>query len=146
MSNGLCWSPDGRTMYHADTFRRTMWRHRFDPETGSISDKEVFFEATDRMGLPDGAATDSEGFVWLAMWGGWSVLRLDPNGRIAQKIDLPVAQPTCPCFGGRDFRTLYVTSAPFGLDHGALAKQPAAGGLFALDVGRAGLPSAKFGI
>jgi sugar lactone lactonase YvrE len=144
MSNGLCWSPDGQTMYHADTFRRTMWRYRFEAESGSISDRQVFYEAPDGAGVPDGAVTDREGFVWLAMWGGWSVLRIDPAGRVERKIEMPVAQPTCPCFGGSDFRTLYVTSACFGLDEAALEAQPSAGGLFALEMDVQGMESSRF--
>lgn len=144
MSNGLCWSPDGTVMYHADTFRRTMWSYRFDGKTGAVSDRRVFFEASGDMGVPDGAITDRDGFVWLAMWGGWSVLRLDPEGRIERKIEMPVAQPTCPCFGGKEFGTLYVTSARFGLDQTKLQKQPRAGSIFALDIGVRGLPSIQF--
>jgi sugar lactone lactonase YvrE len=144
LSNGLCWSPDGSIMYHADTWRRTLWAYSFDKETGAVSERRVFFEAGDGMGVPDGAVTDSEGFVWLAMWGSWSVLRLAPDGRIDRKVEMPVAQPTCPCFGGSDLRTLYVTSAKFGLDVNALKDQPLAGGIFALDVDVPGTAPIRF--
>jgi sugar lactone lactonase YvrE len=144
LSNGLCWSPDGATMYHADSWKRTMWRYRYDQDTGAIFDRRIFFEPASGMGAPDGAVTDSDGFVWLAMWGGSAVLRLDPNGNIERKVDLPVTQPTCPCFGGKDLGTLYVTSAAFGLDPASAANQPNAGGIFALDLDVRGLPSVRY--
>ena len=71
ISNSLCWSPDGRTMYHADTIARTVWAWDADPDSGEIANRRVFVTTAGDEGNPDGATVDAEGFVWLAHWGGW---------------------------------------------------------------------------
>jgi len=142
--NALCWSPDGRTMYHADTARRTVWAWDFDPDAGAIVNRRTFLEVPAADGAPDGATVDAEGFVWLAHWGGWRLTRLDPAGRVQRVVRLPVQQPTCPAFGGPDLDVLYVTSASITLTAEARARQPWAGGILALDPGVRGLPEARF--
>jgi len=144
ISNTLCWSPDGRTMYHADTPRRTVWAWDSDPERGEIANRRVFVTLSGDEGNPDGATVDAEGFVWLAHWDGWQLTRHDPAGRTERVVRLPVQRPTCPAFGGPDLDVLYVTSASIGLPPEALAAQPCAGGLLALDPGVQGVPEARF--
>jgi L-arabinonolactonase len=144
ISNALCWSPDGRTMYHADTVQRIVWAWDSDPDRGEIANRRVFVTLSGDEGNPDGATVDSEGFLWLAHWGGWQLTRHDPTGRTERVVRLPVQQPTCPAFGGPDLDVLYVTSASIGLSHEALAVQPCAGGLLALDPGVRGVPEARF--
>ena len=143
-SNALCWSPDSRVMYYADSWQRTVWAWDFDAATGDIANRRLFVRVPDADGVPDGATVDSEGFVWIALWGGWRIARYAPDGRLARTVSLPVQQPTCPMFGGAGLDLLYVTSASIGLDAAARARQPQAGGLFALDVGVKGLPEARF--
>jgi sugar lactone lactonase YvrE len=143
-SNALCWSPDGRTMYHADTAVRTVWAWDFDTERGTVANRRVFAQIGPGEGGPDGATVDAEGFVWLAHWGGWRLTRFDPRGRVERVIRLPVQQPTCPAFGGPDLDVLYVTSASIKLTEGERAQQPWAGGVLALDPGVRGLPEAPF--
>jgi sugar lactone lactonase YvrE len=144
ISNALCWSPDGRTMYHADTIRRTVWAWDSDPERGEIANRRVFVTLSGNEGNPDGATVDAEGFVWLAHWGGWQLTRHDPAGRTERVVRLPVQCPTCPAFGGPDLGMLYVTSATIGLSASELVAQPCAGGILALDPGVRGLPEARF--
>jgi sugar lactone lactonase YvrE len=144
VSNALCWSPDGRTMYHADTTRRTVWAWDSDPDAGEIANRRVFVTLSGDDGNPDGATVDAEGFVWLAHWDGWQLTRHDPTGRTERVVRLPVQRPTCPAFGGPDLAVLYVTSAAIGLSPEALAAQPCAGGLLALDPGVRGVPEARF--
>jgi sugar lactone lactonase YvrE len=144
ISNGLCWSPDGRTMYHADTSRRTVWAWDSDPDRGEITNRRVFVTLTGDEGHPDGATVDAEGFVWLAHWDGWQLTRHDPTGHTERVVRLPVQRPTCPAFGGPNLDVLYVTSASIGLSPEALAAQPCAGGLLALDPGVRGVPEARF--
>ncbi|MBM3524615.1 MAG: SMP-30/gluconolactonase/LRE family protein, partial [Alphaproteobacteria bacterium] len=59
-SNGLAWSPDGRTMYHADSRQKSVWRYDYDPATGEARDRRLFFMTRDGEGRPDGAAVDEE--------------------------------------------------------------------------------------
>ena len=143
-SNALCWSPDGRTMYHADTCRGTVWAWDFDPPSGEITNRRPFVEVAEGEGAPDGATVDAEGFVWLAHWGGWRITRHDPGGRVDRVIPLPVRQPTCPAFGGLGLDVLYVTTASIHLTREELARQPLAGGILAIEPGVAGLPETRF--
>ena len=77
---------------------------------------------------------DSAGYVWNAQWGGGSVIRFAPDGSVDRVVKVPVSRPTCPAFGGKDLKTLYITSARDGLTPEQLAAEPLAGGVFAIDV------------
>jgi L-arabinonolactonase len=143
-SNSLCWSADGRTMYHGDTAARLVWAWDSDPESGEIANRRVFARLDREAGAPDGATVDADGFVWLAHWDGWRLSRFDPTGRLERVIPLPVQRPTCPAFGGPDLDVLYVTSATVGLGPDELRRQPWAGGILALDPGVRGLAEARF--
>jgi L-arabinonolactonase len=143
-SNALCWSPDSRTMYHADTCARTVWAWDFDASSGEVANRRTFVQVPESEGAPDGATVDADGFVWLAHWNGWRVTRYDPRGRVARVVPLPVQRPTCPAFGGPDLDVLYVTSATIGLSPEERAQQPWAGGLLALDPGARGLAEQRF--
>lgn len=143
-SNSLCWSPDDKVMYYACSGQKKIWAWDFDAARGEIENRRVFAEIPEPRVVPDGATVDAEGFVWVALWGGWRVVRYDPEGRLERTIAVPVQQPTCPMFGGPSLETMYVTSASVRLDKEALAKQPQAGGLFAIEPGVRGLPETRF--
>jgi L-arabinonolactonase len=143
-SNGIAFSPDGRIGYHADSQRRTVWRFDCDPETGALANRDVFIELEEGTGVPDGATVDVDGCYWLTHAHGWRLVRYDPSGRADRVIALPVEVPTCPAFGGADCRTLFLTTATYGLSPEAIAAQPLAGCILALDVGVAGMPDALF--
>lgn len=146
MSNGLAWSPDGRTMYHSDTDPKIIWAHDYDPATGATANRRVFaeIEVEDRRGGPDGASVDSDGFYWCALYANHALLRLDPSGRIERRIPMPVKFPTMPTFGGPDLRTLYITSANWQIPPSERAAHPDEGSLFALEAPASGLPSNRF--
>lgn len=126
MSNGLGFSPDDTRMYFTDTSRRTIYVYDFDPARGDIAHRRPFVELAEAQGRPDGLTVDAEGFVWVALWDGWTILRYDPDGRVALRVPLP-ARPTSCCFGGADLRTLFVTSASARLPEQALADAPLSG-------------------
>lgn len=143
-SNGLAWSPDGTTMYWADTQAHRIEAFDFDASDGSLSRRRLFHQfplkpadgsLAGYAGRPDGAAVDVEGGYWVAMYEGARLLRFAPDGRVLAELPLPVRCPTMPCFGGADLRTLYVTSAvPKG------DAEPLAGRVLALRVDVPGLP------
>jgi sugar lactone lactonase YvrE len=142
--NALCWSPDGRTLYFADSRRRRVMAHAFDPTTGSIgsSAHELLDLATMPHGLPDsavpdGATVDAQGCIWIAIWDGACILVLSPSGELLHRLELPAQRPTCPAFGGCGLDRLFVTTARYGLQ----APGPADGALLVVDdPGTSGLP------
>jgi sugar lactone lactonase YvrE len=152
VGNGLAFSPDGRTLLWADTSAHAIDAFDLEPADGSLSRRRPFARFTPKPapgadgagppygGRPDGAAMDSEGCVWVAMYEGGRLLRLSPEGDVVQAIDLPVRCPTMPCFGGPDLRTLYVTSARQGRPAAELLRHPGSGGVLQLRVPVPGLP------
>ena len=96
-------------------------------------------------GRPDGSCVDADGGLWNAEYGNGRLVRYTPAGKIDRVIPMPVANPTCCCFGGKDFDTLYVTTATQRLTPDDLAKQPLAGSVLAVRPGVRGLPEARFG-
>ena len=145
VSNGLAFSPDDRILYYADSPRRVIWRYRYDPDDGTISDRRVFREFASDDGVPDGAAVDVEGGYWCAMHGGWRVCRI-VEGRIDAEIRLPVAKPTMCAFGGERRRDLLITTGSRYFDAKDWQEQPLAGSLFMIDVGIAGIPDHAVGL
>ncbi|MFM8554749.1 MAG: SMP-30/gluconolactonase/LRE family protein [Betaproteobacteria bacterium] len=144
VSNGIAFSPDGRTLYHTDTHpdgRIYAWD--FNPATGEAANRRVLIDFAGRRGHPDGCTIDAEGMLWVAEVGASQLIRIDPTGRVEREVPLPVSRPTSVAFGGPDLRTLYVTSMTFMLDEVALAREPYAGRLLAFEPGVQGLALPK---
>ena len=143
-SNGLAWSLDGRTMFHADTTTHRIDCYDFDPDTGVQSNGRTLLSfPTDKSaagygGRPDGATVDSEGAYWVAMFEGGRILRIAPDGEILRELALPLRCPTSVAFGGSDLRTLYITSASHGRSADELAKYPLSGKVLSIRVDVAG--------
>ncbi|MDG1891810.1 MAG: SMP-30/gluconolactonase/LRE family protein [Verrucomicrobiota bacterium] len=145
ISNGLAWSCDQRTMYYIDTPTRHVDAYDFDRNSGAINNHRPLIEIPKDMGYPDGMTIDADGKLWVALWAGWGVGCWDPEtGSLLAKVEVPVECVTACCFGGKDFRTLYITTASRDLDAQGHREQPLAGGLFSADVGVAGLPTPVF--
>jgi sugar lactone lactonase YvrE len=149
-SNGLAWSPDGRTMYWTDTKLSTVFAFDFEPQSGDLSRRRVFASfppkpeggaLADYGGRPDGGAVDSAGCYWAACFEGQRLARFAPDGTLLQSIALPVRCPTMPCFGGDDLRTLYVTTSREKRPDQELAEQPWAGQVLQCRVDVPGLPT-----
>ncbi|WP_374565111.1 SMP-30/gluconolactonase/LRE family protein [Ideonella sp.] len=149
VSNGLGWSPNGRTLYWSDTKAHLIQALDMDPSDGSLSNRRVFaqfpLKAADQPldsygGRPDGAAVDSEGCYWSAMFEGQRLLRLSPEGRVLREVRLPVRCATMACFGDADLKTLYVTTSREKRPADELAAQPWAGAVLRLRVDVPGLP------
>ena len=143
-SNGLAFSPDSRTVYYADSRRRTVWAWDFDAASGTLSNRSVFIELKGSEGTPDGAAVDDDGCYWLTQPPAGLIVRYDPKGRIDRIVRMPVSQPTCVAFGGPRMDTLYVTTATYRMPAQALTGEPLAGALFAFSPGISGPPDAYF--
>ncbi len=143
-SNGIGWSPDGRTMYYTDTPTFRIDSFDFDPASGSVSNRRVFATLPKDVGRPDGLTVDADGFVWSAHFDGWRVTRYASDGSIDRTLMMPVRHVTSCAFGGADLKTLYITSATEDLTERELAEQPLAGGVFAYRPGVRGLSMARF--
>ncbi len=145
VSNGLAWSPDGRTMYHSDSRGGAVFRHAYDLDRGEIGPREIFVSMRPEWGRPDGGATDQDGCYWSCGIGAGRINRFSPSGELVEYVELPITHPTMPCFGGPDLRTMFVTSAREGLGEAELARTPQAGGVFMLQPGGvAGAPVALY--
>lgn len=140
LPNGLGWNPDATQMYLVDSIMGTVLAAEFDVASGEVGSFRTLIQIEE--GLPDGLAVDVEGFLWVAIWGSSRIVRIDPDGRIAESVNVPVSQPTS-CAFGPDGR-LYVTSARSGLDVASLARQPLAGSVLAIDTATSGVPVAGF--
>jgi sugar lactone lactonase YvrE len=128
--NSLAWSPDGRTMYFADSPRHKIWAFDYDAEQGEIAAERVF--AQPHPGFPDGSCVDADGCLWNAEWGARRVVRYSPAGKIDRIVEVPAEKPACCCFGGAQLDTLYITTA-------------GGAGLFAVTPGVKGLAESRFG-
>ena len=149
VSNGLGFSPDGRTLYWSDTPQHRVRAYDLDPLEGTLSRPRVFAQFEPKQpgqdlstygGRPDGAAVDAEGAYWCALFEGQRLVRLAPDGSLLQSLPLPVRCPTMPCFGGPDLRTLYVTTSREKRPADELAAQPLAGCVLHTRVDVPGLP------
>ena len=140
VSNGLCWSPDGRTMYFVDTPTREIVAYDYDTARGTPSSPRLFRKVEDTPGWPDGSVTDSEGFVWNGEWDGARVVRYAPDGSVDRVIEVPARRATCVALGGPDLKTLFITTAWDRMSEAERAEWPLSGHLFAAPVDVPGLP------
>lgn len=143
VTNGPAFDPSRGRMYHTDSAPRTIFAFNLS-ESGEASNKRVFAQFGEDDGHPDGMTVDSEGNLWVCFWDGWCLREISAEGKMIQKMDMPVQRPTSCCFGGPHLDRLYVTSASLGIEEDSLAMQPCAGGLFLLQTGARGLAQAPF--
>jgi L-arabinonolactonase len=141
IANSICFSPDGATMYYADSATREIRCCDYDPASGAVSGLRTFSPAHAAPGDPDGSTIDAEGCLWSARWGAGRVVRFRPDGSVDRVLELAARQPTCAAFGGHGLDVLYVTSALVGLE------EPCAGdgGVFAQVLDVRGLAETRFG-
>lgn len=132
LPNGLEWSRDGLTFYFTDSHKGEIYAYDFDPESGRLGHRRLFFSIDPAAGKPDGLTIDAEGFLLSVLFDGAAILRIDPHGNIERRIALPVARPTS-CAFSESGRHLYVTTARIGLSAADLEAAPASGALLQLD-------------
>lgn len=137
--NSIAFSPDGTTMYFADTAGTDIFQFDYDLETGTPSNKRFFARMAPEFGKPDGSTVDAEGCLWNARFGGACVQRFKPDGAESDWVNLPVANVTCCCIGGAQMNRLFVTTAQERSGSGDTKQRSGAGGLFCADLGVKGL-------
>jgi len=137
LSNGMGFSPDNKTFYHSDSQAHNITSYDYHEESGNLANPRTFAELPEDQGVPDGLTVDADGFVWLACWDGWQLLRYDPHGHIERRISFPVKRVSSLTFAGEDLSDIYVTTAGSEnpSQNGAMA-----GALFRLRLGIQGKP------
>jgi sugar lactone lactonase YvrE len=138
VTNGPAVSPDGRTLYLVDTFRRRIEQAEIRGD-GSLGERRPFVTIEQGAGFPDGPTVDSEGAVWIGLYSGWAARRYAPSGELIATVKFPAANVTKLAFGGDDLRTVFATTARQGLSDEEKQKQPLAGHLFQFECDVAGV-------
>jgi len=115
--NGIVWNNDGTKMYYADSGRACIEEYDYDILTGDIRYSKIAVQVDTEMGAPDGMTIDSNGMLWVAHWGGFGVYVWNPeNGKLMDKISLPVPNVSSCTFGGVNKNILFITTACAGLN------------------------------
>jgi len=135
--NTFVWSPDNTKFYFTDTLNGTILDYNFNLENGDLSNKK-HFASFDR-GFPDGSTIDVDGCLWNCRYGGSCIVRFDPTGKVDQVIEMPVQNITNCVFGGKDLKTLFVTTASNKGEN----KNDLDGSLFAINLKYQGLEDNK---
>jgi len=144
ITNGPTFSVDGKTLYHTDTAKRTIYAFDFS-ENGAISNKRVFVQLeAEEEGYPDGMTVDSENCIWLCHFAGSRITRYSPEGEVLQVIPMPVPNVTSCTFAGPDLDRLYITTARHLLSEEGIRKHPLSGSLLSCKPGVTGLPTPLF--
>ena len=118
--NGCGLSPDGKTLYVADTEGARLWA--FDIEApGVLRKPPPYVPHSGRIiaGLPGSARFDSlavlaNGNVTVATLNTGYITEISPGGDIVRAVKVPDIYPTNVCFGGPGMRTAYVTLSDAG--------------------------------
>ena len=137
MSNGLAWSPDGAVLYSVDTTPGQVWKRSYDPLTGSSGARCPAFRVLD--GSPDGICVDTDGNLWVAVWGPGEVRHLTPSGELLDVVKVPAPYTSCVTFAGPQLDLLVISTAIDDMTAEQLAAYPESGSLFLADVGARGL-------
>ncbi|KFA70026.1 hypothetical protein S40285_02030 [Stachybotrys chlorohalonatus IBT 40285] len=136
--NSVGWSPDNRTFYFTHSTAREVIAFDYDPATGGVSNKRVFYQH-EGPGEPDGFRVDVDGNIWHAVYGESRVLKISPQGKLVGQINLPTRNITCVQFVGTE---LVITTASD--EEGDAKSQENGGAVFRVDVGVAGLDLFKY--
>lgn len=146
ISNSLCFSPDGKIMYFADSLDRIVRAYSYGEGDEPLINPRVLVDTKQFASGPDGATVDSEGCIWVALVQVGKIACFTPEGKLERMVEAPTDMPTCMAFGGPDLKTLYVTSIKDSGSGRAISRHPYGGHLFAIEgLGVAGLPEPRLG-
>ncbi len=135
LSNGLCWNTGNSRFYFIDSATSQVQGYDYDAGSGDITNGQLVAEIPEELGTPDGMAIDEDGYLWVALWGGGKVIRIDPGtGSVVFEVLVPADQVTCAAFGGESLDHLYITTADYQRSSQDVERQPLAGSLFRAQV------------
>lgn len=111
-SNGFAWTNDLKILYYTDSVHRIIYSFDFSIIGGipvlSGRKNVLYIEE----GLPDGFCIDSDGNLWIAVWGGGCILKADPRtGSILEKLPVASRCPSSCVFGGVEMKDLFITTS-----------------------------------
>lgn len=137
VSNGIAWNKDNNIMYYIDSPSRKVVQYKYNGDSGIIENPSIAFDfAKDPKiaGVPDGMTIDRDDNLWIALYGGGSIVHIDPRAHsILRIIAIPSRYVTSATFGGPHLGTLYVTTSRRSLTADERKWQPSAGAVFAVE-------------
>jgi len=144
LPNGMAWDGAGTTMFLADSAARSIEVWDYDLDEGCPTHRRTIIDLALESGQPDGMAIDTDGCVWVALWGGGAIRRYAPDGRCLAERSVPAPLTASCAFGGASFADLFLTSARYRMSDEQLARYPLSGSLFRTQVGCKGLPADEY--
>lgn len=145
ISNGMVWNKKRNTFFFIDTPIRKIFSFDYDDRSGTISNRSVIKEIEKNEGYPDGMTIDEEDGLWIALYGGGKVIRIDPsNGKTLFEVHLPVPRVTSCTFGGPEFDELYITTCRENMSEREIEQAPLSGSLFKAKLPFKGVPAFRF--
>lgn len=145
ISNGMAWNRERDRMYYIDTVPGEIYMFNYDDTTGEISNRTLIKKVPKTEGYPDGMTIDQEGCLWVALYGGSKVMRIDPDsGETVYQVRLPVPKPTSCTFGGLGLGRLYITTAREHMTKEEIEEYPLSGSVFRANVPFKGVPVDRF--
>lgn len=143
--NGMAWNSRRDQFYFIDSPTSTIFRFDYDEESGEISNRSVVRVMNSHEGSPDGMTIDEEDKLWVALYNGSKVIRIDPeDGKTLFEVHLPVPRITSCTFGGQQLDELYITTAREHMTEEEVREFPLSGSLFKAKVPFKGLPAVRF--
>ncbi|XP_058446762.1 regucalcin-like [Malaya genurostris] len=114
VSNGLAWNDKSKQFYFVDSGTNDI--KRFDVDAaGNLVNGKVFFDLKkieqNSINFFDGMTIDTDGNLYVAVFHGSKVVKINSNGKIIQEIQIPAKQVTSVAFGGPNLDELFVTTA-----------------------------------
>lgn len=135
ISNGMAWSKDNSRFYYVDSLTYEIQEYDYDIKTGDIRFRKIVANISQSSGLPDGMTIDDDDHLWVALFDGGRVIRINPEtGETVFEVVLPAPKVTCCTFGGEHLNELYITTASYLMDEKTLYKYPFSGSLFKVEV------------
>ncbi|XP_030764621.1 regucalcin-like isoform X2 [Sitophilus oryzae] len=136
ISNGLCWTRDNKFMFYIDSSKRNIEKYEFDLKTETLGEKKVIFDLENYPaieGILDGMTIDSENNLWVATFGGSSILKIHPcSGKLLKVVKMPVKYITSVAFGGKNYNVLYATTSRFHMSEDEVCQSKSSGAVFAI--------------
>lgn len=145
ISNGLAWNETINKLYFIDTPTHQIAAFDYEPETGKIQNRKTIKNFNKNEGSPDGMTIDDEGCLWVALYNGGRIIRVNPeNGETVFQIYVPVPKPTSCTFGGTGLDEMFITTCREYMTEEEIAKFPYSGSLFKVKLPFKGKTSKRF--